>query len=191
MAPRLETQEGFGRRYCVFGIDPGLDGAVAIYDPIKKELVTVWSTPTEVIISGRYKQRYVDIDKFAIALQEAVAEYGCAAVVMEDVHSSPQMGVASAFKFGDTFGITRALAHVFGSEVIYVSPQKWKARMGVTGSKIMSIEKARATFPKSPFFKLKSKDGLAEAALLAYYGAKDLVVLPELTAEPEEVDPLA
>lgn len=181
--------EGFGRRYCVFGIDPGLDGAVAVYDPVVEKLVTVWPMPTDTIIAGRRRYREINIQRLALSLSEAVAEYGCIGAIIEDVHSSPQMGVGSAFKFGDTFGITRALLEVYCPAVHYVSPQRWKNRLGVTGAKIMSIEKARSIFKNSPFFKSASKDGPAEAALIAYYAAKDVIILP--TDAVTDPDPLS
>lgn len=173
---------------CILGIDPGLSGGLAVYDPKRKRLMTVFSMPTVTEIKGRYKERNIDINKLALFVSDAVTEYGVDHVLIEKVAASPQMGVSSAFKFGDGFGIVRSIAELYIPNVHYVTPQKWKARMMLSSDKKQSVETARKLFGESPWFTKVSKDGEAEAALIAFYGARDVV---HVAANDEEDDPLS
>lgn len=174
------------RKNCIIGIDPGLSGGIAVYDPAAKKLVTVFAMPVEKEQKGRSVEKNVDINALALAISDAVMEYGVDHIVVEKVAASSQMGVSSAFKFGNGFGIVQAVAELYVPNVHYVSPQRWKARMMLSSKKEQSVELARKMFGKSPWFMYDSKDGLAEAALLAFYGARDL----DITTEEEE-DPLS
>lgn len=167
------------RKNCIIGIDPGLSGGIAVYDPAAKKLVTVFAMPVEKEQKGRSVEKNVDINALALAISDAVTEYGVDHIIVEKVAASSQMGVSSAFKFGNGFGIVQAVAELYVPNVHYVSPQKWKARMMLPKDKKASIELARKMFGKSPWFMYDSKDGLAEAALIAFYGARDLVVIEE------------
>lgn len=124
---------------------------------------------------GRYREHSVDVARLAVALGDAVVEYGVKHVGLEAVHSSPQMGVVSAFSFGRTFGEISAVCRLCGPALHLVSPAVWKARMLVKGEKKNSVFAAQKLFGVSPWFMLISKDGRAEAALLARYVSKDLI----------------
>jgi len=174
------------RKNCIIGIDPGLSGGIAVYDPAAKKLVTVFAMPIITTQNGRHTDRNIDINKLALFISDAVMEYGVDNIVVEKVHSSPQMGLASAFKFGEGFGIVRAVAELYVPNCHYISPQKWKARMMLSTDKKGSVEAARKLFGTSPWFVHSSKDGLAEAALIAHYAARDIVTTPV-----EEEDPLS
>lgn len=138
--------------------------------------------PTITIQDGRYKTNLIDTAALRTSLVDACVEYGVTDIVLEQVHSSPQMGVVSAFSFGQTFGRIEAICELYGPRLHRVSPAVWKRRMGLKGEKKNSVEAARAMFGVSPWFTRVSYDGLAEAALLAVYASRDLV---------EEVDPLS
>jgi crossover junction endodeoxyribonuclease RuvC len=177
---------------CVIGIDPGLSGGMAIYDISAKKLVEVRPLPVDVVQNGRYKDRVFNEHEFATMLADAVESHDVQLVVIEKVHSSPQMGVASAFKFGDNYGLVRMAATIYAPRVEYVTPQRWKARMMLGFDKKQSLAMARKMFGKEWFPKEKD-EGLAEAALIAFYAAKDLDCMG-MVAHPhfdEEEDPLS
>ena len=46
--------------------------------------------------------------------------------ILEKVHSSPQMGVRSAFTFGENFGLWRGLLETLSIPVRLVPPQEWQ-----------------------------------------------------------------
>jgi hypothetical protein len=87
-----------------------------------------------------------------------------AKAVLEHVHSSPQMGVKSAFTFGQSFG------HVLGildaNEVPYllVRPQKWQKDMGCMSGGDKNRTKAEAQ-RRWPFIKMTHR--IADSMLLA------------------------
>lgn len=176
---------------CVIGIDPGLEGGMAVYDVVAKKLVEVRPLPVVDEGSGRYKDNNVDAHAFAEMIAVAVEAYDVQLVVIEKVHSSPQMGVASAFKFGDNYGIVRMASMIYAPRVEFVTPQRWKARMMLSFDKKQSLAMARKMFPGEWFPRAKD-NGLAEAALIAFYAARDLDV--GMVAHPhfdEEEDPLS
>ena len=162
-------------KHCVLGIDPGLEGGVAVYSAERKKLIFAMDMPIKTTFKGRKKRREYDIAKLGAMIADAMAEYDICALVVEHIHSSPQMGVTSAFSFGEGFGIIRALCESLHPTVHYVSPAKWKARMILTSNKKTSVQAAGERFGISPWFTRISKDGPAEAAFIALYGATDLV----------------
>jgi crossover junction endodeoxyribonuclease RuvC len=174
---------------CVIGIDPGLSGGMAVYDVAAKKLVEVRPLPVEEIVTGRYTDRNIDAHAFAEMISVAVEAYDVQLVTIEKVHSSPQMGVASAFKFGDNYGIVRMASMIYAPRVEFVTPQRWKARMMLSFDKKQSLAMARKMFP-GEWFPRAMHEGLAEAALIAFWAAKDLEV-KNWRAEPEEEDPLS
>lgn len=187
MAPNLTAHRippAFRRQNCILGIDPGVGGGIAVYDPIKKELVAAWAMPIIKKQIGRSVERKVDTKQLAASVIDACVEYDICAIALEHVHSSPQMGVTSAFSFGQTFGRIEAVCDLCGPVVHLIRPAAWKQRMLVKGDKSASVNAARVMFGVSPWFTKNSCDGVAEAALLAAYAAKDIVQL-------EEVDPLS
>lgn len=86
--------------------------------------------------------------------------------VIESVHSMPGQGVASTFKFGRAVGAIEAVVALFREPWYIVSPQRWKADMGVTSDKSTSLELARHQWPTAPLTR-KKDHGVAEALLLA------------------------
>lgn len=89
-------------------------------------------------------------------------------IIIEVVHSMPGQGVSSTFKFGQAFGQAVSMAQMMNVPTHFVTPQKWKKELGLTKDKELSLEMARALWPKAPLH-LKKHNGRAEAALIAYY----------------------
>lgn len=86
--------------------------------------------------------------------------------VIESVHSMPGQGVASTFKFGRAVGAIEAVVALFREPWFIVSPQRWKADMGVTSDKSTSLNLARQLWTTAPLTR-KKDHGVAEALLLA------------------------
>ena len=88
---------------------------------------------------------------------------------IEQVHSSPQMGVKSAFTFGQGFGHIEMALMAAGISFERVSPQKWQKAMGclTKGDKNVSKAKAQELFPG-----LKITHATADALLIAEYGRR-------------------
>ncbi len=167
------AEDAEGKEVKVIGIDPGLSGALALYNDSGLhdiiEVPTVKSTGRGREIVWPELSRLWDLHFFW-------AEH----VFLERVHSMPREGVSSAFKFGSVFGGLRAMAAAKHVPLTLVTPGQWMKEMGVgRGSKEASIIRASELFPthaksfRGP--KGGKKDGVAEAALIAMYGHGKLV----------------
>lgn len=142
----------------VIGVDPGLSGAIAWVEDGK--ILDVTDLP---VMDGR-------IDASTLAdMIESHPKPEC--VVIEKVSSMPGQGVASTFKFGQSYG---ALLGVFGAlkyKIVHVTPRRWKRDMGLSSDKEMARAAAIDRWPESAHYLSRKKDhGRAEAALLvAWY----------------------
>jgi crossover junction endodeoxyribonuclease RuvC len=98
---------------------------------------------------------------------------------LENVHSMPQEGVSSAFKFGLVIGGLRGIIASLGLPLTLVTPNVWKKYYGIQASKSGAVRRATELFPDnaSEFVGPRGglKDGPAEAALIARYGYDQLM----------------
>lgn len=150
------------------GIDPGLHGAIACYEP-DRELLHTTDIPThELTVNG--KQR-LQIDKHQLARILCIDRPARAFV--EDVHSMPEQGVASSFSFGFVAGCIQQAVVDAGFELVLVQPQVWKRRFNVKADKDAARARASELLPAhAHLWPLKKHHNRAEAALIALYGAR-------------------
>jgi hypothetical protein len=89
---------------------------------------------------------------------------------VEHVHSSPQMGVRSAFTFGQNFGFILGSLTSFGVGFELISPQKWQKKLNclTKGNKNITKNLAQELFPD-----VKITHYIADALLIAEYGRKE------------------
>jgi crossover junction endodeoxyribonuclease RuvC len=150
------------------GIDPGLNGAVAILDDAG--LVEVWDIPTvEIKIGSSFKRRLA-----VEVLASEIGNWSSAEVCfMEAVGASPQMGVTSAFAFGEGFGVLKGILAAHRIPLVLVPPAKWKRDLKLNAAKDGSRAKAMQLWPghAQEFKRVKDADR-AEAALLAEWGRR-------------------
>lgn len=144
----------------VIGIDPGITGAIAVLG----RNLTVIDIPT--IQDG--KKKIVDCQ----GLINIISMYGLTyddSVYMEKVHAMPGQGVTSMFNFGRTVGRIEGVFEDLLDSADYVSPQAWKKFHGLLKQpKSAAVELVRLKYPDRKW--LISKDGRADAALIAEYG---------------------
>lgn len=165
------TQQAF------LGIDPGLHGALALYAPgYDHQKLWVVDTPTLLLKKGKGVKRFIDYGAFA----GIVREWSGAAVVppiavVELVSAWPGQGVASAFDFGRSVGAALMACHAHQLRVEQVAPTVWKRAVGIPvgAGKDQSRARAMNLFPAdADRFRRAHDDGRAEAALIAWYGAR-------------------
>ena len=169
----------------IIGVDPGLHGAIAVYDSASGAVLEVFDTPTlTTIVGGKERER---VDK-AQLLHEAIrlrVQYGAAFVVIEElVAPSPinrktgqkrQNGPAGLLAQGRVYGDTEMA--FFGSRyrVEYVHPASWKKALRVPAVKTAAVARADELFPGNRSLWRGARggalDGRAEAAMIAKYGA--------------------
>ena len=88
---------------------------------------------------------------------------------IEQVSSSPQMGVVSAFSFGRGYGNLEMALTAARIPFERVRPQVWQKAIGcmTKGDKNVSKRKAQELFPA-----IKCTHSVSDALLIAYYGTK-------------------
>lgn len=138
------------------GLDPGKSGCIAV---IKGDSVKAHKMP--------------ETDRDLWALFESLKdddqmEWRDSGIfaVLETVHSSPQMGVKSAFTFGQGYGGLRMALVASGIPFEGVTPQKWQKALGCLsgGDKTKTKDRAQTLFPN-----IKVTHHIADGLLLAEY----------------------
>lgn len=136
----------------IIGIDPGKAGGIAV---ITRDHVEAIPMPDTV----------GDLVDHLLSL----SVLDCGRVVVERVHSSPQMGVVSAFTFGRGLGNIEAACAALALRLEWVAPQVWQRALGCLskGDKNITKRRAQELFPT-----LKITHAVADALLIAEWGRR-------------------
>ena len=142
------------------GIDPGANGAIAWIDERGKSCVEkmpdtlqdLWELIRDITnfprsaIDGRKYKAYI-----------------------EQVSSSPQMGVVSSFSFGRGYGNLEMALTAAGIPFERVRPQVWQKALNclTKGSKNVTKQRAQELFPN-----IKCTHAVSDALLIAEYGKR-------------------
>lgn len=143
----------------IIGIDPGKNGGVARITDGK---------PCVGKMPDTLQDLWWLMESIAREHPPIYRDLQCKAYI-EAVHSSPQMGVKSAFTFGQVYGNLEMALTAAGIPFERVSPQKWQKSMGclTKGDKNVSKRKAQELFPS-----IKITHATADALLIAEYGRR-------------------
>lgn len=155
----------------VVGIDPGVDGAIAMFDGTHLFVEDIPNMDVKVAKKMKTVLNFAalsDIFNFTFA--------GADHAYIELVSAMPKQGVTSSFNFGKTAGCLEMAVCMIGMPYTLVSPIKWKSELGLNSSGDRSRQRANQLFPSyAHFFKRVKDHNRAEAALLAWYGYQMLV----------------
>lgn len=168
----------------ILGIDPGLRGALALFDPDTCSIVRSSSIATNTVFRNGKRRLTLDIPM----LVRQIREYATPGVigVLERVAayriSGRRQGGSSMFSFGKTAGAIEAALAASGISYSLVMPAIWKKALGCPADKDGTLVIAGQLMPASvehwtPRRKVRTKadcEGIGEAALLAYYGARQI-----------------
>jgi len=150
----------------VIGIDPGISGAIAVFDWYTKKLVEIIDMPTLEVESGKTKKRHIS----AVSLANYLVGFTDTHIVIEKVGAMPGQGVTSMFNFGRSAGIIEGVVAALEMPNTYVTPAAWTKAVGRAAGKDASRMRAMELFPaKADLFKRAKDDGRADAALIAYW----------------------
>jgi crossover junction endodeoxyribonuclease RuvC len=150
----------------VIGIDPGISGAISVFDWYTKSLLEVYDMPTLEVDSGKTKKRHIS----AVTLRDILEIYPDSHVVVEKVGAMPGQGVVSMWNFGRSAGIIEGVVAALRMPSTYVTPQQWTKAVGRAAGKDASRMRAMELFPtRADLFKRVKDDGRADAALIAYW----------------------
>ena len=149
----------------ICGIDPGLSGGIAFFNCFKLD---VYEMPVIPIVVGKFKRRIINLPELHAIISSQKKLDLC---VIEKQAPLPNQGVTSTFKTGLGYGILLGIGTCFFNQILEVRPQTWKKDLGISANKDEARAKASELFPRySHLWQRKKDDGLAEAALIAYWG---------------------
>ena len=149
----------------IAGIDPGLSGAICIFD-VDKGMLTILDMPTVEVKSGKTMKRKLSEPMLA----ELLRPHGIEHCALEQVGAMPGQGVSSMFSFGQSYGAIRGVLAGLQIPITMVTPAKWMRDLKLSGGKDANRQRAAELFPAyaASFTRVKD-DGRADSALLAYW----------------------
>ena len=106
----------------IFGIDPGISGAISILE--NKKVIEVFDMPT--MIDGKKNKKQVNGSQVTNIIKERLNNNKEIIVVVEHVNAMPGQGVTSMFNFGQSFGVIKGVCSALSLPIYFVRPTKWK-----------------------------------------------------------------
>ena len=153
----------------IFGIDPGISGAISILE--NKKVIGVFEMPT--MIDGKKNKRQVNGSQLTNIIKEKLNENKEKeiAVVVEHVNAMPGQGVTSMFNFGQSFGVIKGICSALSLPIYFVRPTKWKKHFNlIKTNKDASRTKVIESYPEiSSKLHRKKDSNRADAILIARY----------------------
>lgn len=149
------------------GIDPGLQGALALLDG--DECLEVIDMPVMLLGKNRHQVNAAELAKILAGWKER-ARLAPLCTFLERVAAMPGQGVASMFNFGVTYGAVQGILGALQIPMVLVSPQLWKKRAGLLGkNKDAARTLAQQLYPTVDLAHKKDV-GRADAILIARFG---------------------
>ena len=127
----------------IFGIDPGIAGAIAILD---EKIVDVIDLPT--MSDGKKNKKQLNSAQLSQYISDNIIDINKTVVVVEQVNAMPGQGVTSMFNFGQTFGAIKGISATLKIPIFFARPSKWKKHFElINSSKDASRTKAIEMYP--------------------------------------------
>lgn len=147
------------------GIDPGINGAVALVRV--RGIGRVFDTPT-ISVKGSSKKEYNAPSMANLMREISTIVRTDTSVYIEKVSAMPGQGVTSMFNFGKGYGIWLGILAAAGIPYTLVTPQRWRKEMMKGMAKDQVKARAIQLFPHlgSSLARVKDEDR-AVALLLA------------------------
>ena len=151
----------------IFGIDPGVSGAISVLK--NKKVIEVFDMPT--MIDGKKNKRQVNGSQVTTIIKEKLNDDKEIIVVVEHVNAMPGQGVTSMFNFGQSFGVIKGICSALSLPIYFVRPVKWKKHFNlIKTNKDASRTKAIEVYPTiSSKLSRKKDSNKADAILIARY----------------------
>ena len=151
----------------IFGIDPGVSGAISILE--NKKVLDVFDMPT--MIDGKKNKKQVNGSQVVNIIKERLNIEKEIIVVVEHVNAMPGQGVTSMFNFGQSFGVIKGICAALSIPIYFVRPSKWKKYFNlIKTNKDASRTKVIEAYPGiSSKLHRKKDSNRADAILIALY----------------------
>ena len=128
----------------IIGIDPGLQGAIAILE--NNKVINLFEMPT--MSEGKKNKKQLNSALLVKLLKENISTNEEVSVIVEQVNAMPGQGVTSMFNFGQTFGAIKGICASLELPIFFVRPSKWKKHFElINASKDSSRTKAIEMYP--------------------------------------------
>ncbi|MFL2887547.1 MAG: crossover junction endodeoxyribonuclease [Pelagibacterales bacterium MED-G40] len=151
----------------IIGIDPGLNGAIAVLQ--NNKVIQIHDVP--VMTDGKKNKRQLNSAQLVKLLKDNFQDEVDTVVVVEQVNAMPGQGVTSMFNFGQTFGAIKGICAALNLPIFFVRPAKWKKHFDlINSSKDASRTKAIEMYPSISDQLSKKKDvNKSDAILIARF----------------------
>ena len=157
----------------IFGIDPGISGAVSVLK--NKEVLDVFEMPT--MIDGKKNKKQVNGSGLTNIIVNTIDSRNTefkkdeVVIVVEHVNAMPGQGVTSMFNFGQSFGVIKGICAALKLPIYFVRPTKWKKHFNlIKTNKDASRTKVIEVYPEiSSKLSRKKDSNKADAILIARY----------------------
>jgi len=106
----------------IFGIDPGVSGAISILE--NKKVIGIFDMPT--MIDGKKNKRQINGSQVTNIIKERLNDGKEIIGVGEHVNAMPGQGVTSMFNFGQSFGVIKGVCSALRLPIYFIRPTKWK-----------------------------------------------------------------
>ena len=167
----------------VIGIDPGLKGGVALLwlDEVRLAVLRAERLPILKQSGGPIgRSSIMDFDKLEdILIRMMDKAHGDFSLVIEMQESRQKQAgsFTTAFNYGMLVTIVLGVLRNPLENIFYAKANQWKPDLGLNSDKNRSLDVATRVFgrqAKDLFWPGRSDEGVAEAALLAYWRARRL-----------------
>ena len=151
----------------IIGIDPGLNGAVAVMQD--KKVINIYDMP--VMAEGKKNKRQLNSSQLVNIIKENIDINDEVSVGVEQVNAMPGQGVTSMFNFGQTFGAIKGVCAALKLPIFFVRPSKWKKHFElINSSKDASRTKVIEMYPTLSGQLAKKRDvNKSDAILIAKF----------------------
>ena len=151
----------------IFGIDPGVSGAIAVLK--NGRIVEVYEMPT--MIYGKKNKKQVNGAEVTNIINKESNNEKNIKIVIEHVTAMPGQGVTSMFNFGQSFGVIKGISAALRLPIHFVRPVKWKKYFNlINTNKDASRTKVIEIFPYiSSKISRKKDSNKADSILIAKY----------------------
>ena len=151
----------------IFGIDPGVSGAICVLK--EREVIEVYEMPT--MIDGKKNKKQVNGSQVTNIIKDNLNNGKETIVVVEHVNAMPGQGVTSMFNFGQSFGVIKGICSALNLPIYFVRPTKWKKYFNlIKTNKDASRTKVIESYPEiSSKLSRKKDSNKADAILIARY----------------------
>lgn len=116
----------------VAGLDPGVGGAIAVYDTVSRDLFDVMDLPFWYEAVGNKKRKRLDYTAMQ-EMAQMLSVMGVELIVMESVGGRPGQSASAGYSFGFANGLIYSSLWHAGIVIEKVQPQRWKKMLNVPG----------------------------------------------------------